>query len=338
MVTMTLPLGVPRLVSSTLGNLLIVLSALLCVIAVLWHTPHRLSMPWTWAGVAATTAALAAGNAAAWKPVVTNMVLPTILPVALFLYAAWAIANRGPKDAQGAGRFLGAVLVFAVITWTARVLAMLAALDAQGAINERIDLVVSVFAIAQMVNGVAATLCLVWIDVRLMQAELARAAHTDALTELPNRRAVRSRFDEECARAARRGERFALALFDVDHFKQVNDRHGHAAGDKVLRAVGAALDQGKRSEDVLGRIGGEEFLVLLAQPSASGAREAADRLRLAASAAQVGADAGPVRVTVSAGVAMYPDDGRDWDHLFAAADRRLYAAKNAGRDRVEAAG
>ena len=337
MVTMTAALGVPRLFSSAAGNLMIVLSSLLCVGAVLAHTPRRLARGWVALGVAATAAELAIGNAMAWKPVVTNMVLPTILPVILFLYAAHAIATRGPRDAQSANRFLGAVLVLAVATWTARVAAMMAAMDAGGAVNERVDLVVSIFAIAQMVNGVAATLCLVWIDVRLMQAELSRAAFTDALTELPNRRAVRQRFEEECARAARRGERFALALFDVDHFKAVNDRHGHAVGDAVLRAVWRALSEGKRSEDVLGRIGGEEFFMILAQPSHAGAREAVDRLRQAASQAEAPGSVGPVRVTASAGVAMYPDDGRDWDHLFAAADRRLYAAKRAGRDRVEAA-
>ncbi|MGZ5033283.1 MAG: GGDEF domain-containing protein, partial [Usitatibacter sp.] len=178
----------------------------------------------------------------------------------------------------------------------------------------------------------------VWIDVRLMQAELSRVAHTDALTGLPNRRAVRVRFGEESSRAARHGQHFALAVFDIDHFKQVNDRYGHAVGDEMLKAVAAAFSSDKRGEDVLGRIGGEEFLMLVAQQSIDGAREAADRLRAAAGSVHIDVGAEKVRVTVSAGVALYPDDGQDWEHLFAVADRRLYAAKRGGRNRVEASG
>jgi len=129
-----------------------------------------------------------------------------------------------------------------------------------------------------------------------------------------------------------------MAIFDIDHFKQVNDRHGHAVGDEVLRGVADALASSKRGEDVLARIGGEEFLVLLAEQGADGARDAAERLRRAAGEAEVRAGDQAVHVTLSGGVALFPSDGADWDHLFAAADRRLYAAKRDGRDRLEARG
>jgi diguanylate cyclase (GGDEF)-like protein len=260
-----------------------------------------------------------------------------VIATALVLYAAWAIAARGPRDARSAGQFLGAMLVFAVATWLARMVAMLVVL-AGDSDPERIDLVVSLFAIAQMVNGVAATLSLIWIDVRLMQAELSRVAHTDALTGLPNRREVRRRFQEEASRAARHGHSFAVVLFDVDHFKQVNDQHGHAVGDTVLQGIGNVLAAAKRNEDVLGRIGGEEFLVVLMQQTREGAAEAANRLREALRAAELAAGSEPLHMTLSGGVALYPDDGAHWDALFATADRRLYAAKRAGRDRVEANG
>jgi Diguanylate cyclase, GGDEF domain len=271
--TITSTFGVPRALAPIVGNTLITVSPVLCAMGVLTHTPVRLSPSWLSAGVLLTVALIIVGNMTGLQTVGVNMIVPTILAIALFLVAAWAIGTRGPKDARAAGQFLAALLVFAVLTWTARIFAMLAVLDSPGD-RDRLDLVVSLFAIAQMVSGVAATLSLVWIDVRLMQAELSRVAHTDALTGLPNRRAVRVRFGEESSRAARHGQRFALAIFDVDHFKQVNDRHGHAAGDEVLKAIATALAEGKRSEDVLGRIGGEEFLVILAQQSLEGACEA----------------------------------------------------------------
>lgn len=328
---------VPRVIALTLGNTLIAFSAAFCVLGVLAHTPVRLNRSLVGVGLAATAAALAFANVTGYQQLLVNMGAPTVIAMALFLYAAWAIAARGPRDARAAGQFLGAMLAFAVATWVARIVAMLVVLAGDNG-PERIDLVVSLFAIAQMVDGVAATLSLIWIDVRLMQAELSRVAHTDALTGLPNRREVRRRFQEEASRAARHGHSFAVVLFDVDHFKQVNDQHGHAVGDTVLQGIGNVLAAAKRNEDVLGRIGGEEFLVVLLQQTREGAAEAADRLREALRAAELAAGSTLLHMTLSGGVALYPDDGAHWDALFAAADRRLYAAKRAGRDRVEASG
>lgn len=337
LVTMTYAAGVPRPIAFTLGNAIITLAPVLCARGVLAHTPFRLNAPWVSIGVLVTVALLVDANFLGYRTVLVNMIAPTMLAIVLFLVAARSIATRGPKDAHAANQFLGAIMVLAVATWAVRIFTLIAVLDGTND-KERLDLVVSLFSVAQMVNGVAATLSLMWIDVRLMQAELSRVAHTDALTGLPNRRAVRLRFGEESSRAARHGQRFALAIFDIDHFKQVNDRHGHATGDEMLKAVAAAFSADKRNEDVLGRIGGEEFLMLVAQQSIEGAREAAERLREAAGRAHVDTGADKVRVTVSAGVALYPEDGQDWDHLFAVADRRLYAAKRGGRNRVECTG
>jgi len=327
--------GVPRPVANTGGNTLVALSSVLCVRGVLWHTPRRLSARWVSVGIGAVVAALIAGNFTGYQTFLVNVIGPTAIAVALFLVAAFVIALEGPRDARRACQFLAAMLVLAVLTWVARIVAVVMAMEGSDS-AERVDLVMSLFAIAQMVNGVAATLTLVWIDVRLMQAELARVAHSDALTGLLNRRAARLRFGEEAGRAKRQGLRFAMAVFDIDNFKLVNDRHGHAVGDQVLKAVADAFSTAKRGEDVLARIGGEEFLLLLAEQSLAGANDAAERLRIAVARARVVVPGGEVGVTVSGGVALYPDDGADWDHLFAAADGRLYAAKREGRDRVEA--
>lgn len=337
LVTMTAALVIPRPIALASGNTMAAFSSALCAMGVLHYTPSRLHRAAVGLGLGATAAVLVFVNLAGWNTLLVNMGAPTVIASVLFLYSAWAIATRGPRDARAASQFLGGILVLAVATWLARIVAMVAVIGGSDA-QERVDLVVSLFAIGQMVNGVAATLALVWIDVRLMQAELSRVANTDALTGLPNRREVRRRFQEEASRASRHGQRFAVVLLDVDHFKRVNDEHGHATGDKVLQGIANVLNASKRNEDVLGRIGGEEFLVLLAQQTREGAVEAAERLRMALNTGDLEAGPEGLRMTVSGGVALYPDDGSHWDPLFAAADRRLYAAKRAGRDRIESTG
>ena len=126
-----------------------------------------------------------------------------------------------------------------------------------------------------------------------------------------------------------------MVVFDIDFFKKVNDSIGHPAGDAVLVHVTALLNAQKRDEDVLGRIGGEEFVLLLPHQSAVDAIEAADRLRLGVAASTLVHAGHTVSVTVSGGVSTFPSDGNGWDEVFLAADERLYAAKHAGRNRIE---
>jgi diguanylate cyclase (GGDEF)-like protein len=334
-VTIVTPL-LPRALALTVGNTLITIAPAMCAMAVLSYTRRALNWNWVWAGVAATAAALAFNNFGPVPRALGNLVLPTVMAVGMFLYGAWAISTDGPREAHAARQFLAGIMVLAVATWLARVGAMVTLLDGTND-TARIDAVISFFAIAQMVTGVGAALALFWIEVRMMQAELSRVAHTDALTGLANRRAVLVRFAEEASRTVRHGQRFGVAIFDLDHFKQVNDRFGHAVGDEVLKGAATALASAKRNEDILARIGGEEFVVILSpQQSIEGALEAAERLRAAVSAMELKAGGAALVVTASGGVALYPDDGSDWDALYAAADRRLYAAKGAGRNRVVA--
>ena len=333
LVTMGAAIGA-RALALTLGNTLIAAAPVLCAAGVLSYTRFRLDWRWILAGIGATFAVLAANNFGGYQRVLGNLAVPSVMAVALFLLASGVILRDGPRDARVANQFLAAMMVLAVATWIARIAVMYMVLGASNDLD-RVDMVVSLFAIAQMVNGVAATLALFWIEVRMMQAELSRVAHSDPLTGLPNRRAILVRFQEEASRAARHGEKFALAIFDLDRFKEVNDRHGHAVGDEVLKAAAAAFASAKRSEDVLARIGGEEFLVVLSsQRSIDGALEACERLREAMAAIEIRFGGDDVRLTVSGGVALYPDDGADWDRLFSAADRRLYAAKAGGRNRT----
>ena len=162
-------------------------------------------------------------------------------------------------------------------------------------------------------------------------------ATRDRLTGLYNRAYVEERGAEELARGARYAHPLALAMLDVDFFKQFNDTHGHAAGDHVLRTVARRLQANLRGTDIVGRFGGEEFVVLFPETSAGEAAERLDAFR-ALLAAEEATHAGRAlgRVTVSAGVSAWPSDGAEVAELVRRADERLYAAKLGGRNRVVA--
>jgi diguanylate cyclase (GGDEF)-like protein len=159
--------------------------------------------------------------------------------------------------------------------------------------------------------------------------EVSRRARTDALTGLPNRRA----FDEQLEHLLAHADRFG----HVDLFKKVNDTWGHESGDVVLKSIARTLQEGVRAVDMCARFGGEEIAILLPQTTLGGAVELADRLRRAIGAKAVLALGNEIPVTVSCGVACYPEGVLTKEALFAAADRALYEAKSAGRNCVKSA-
>ncbi|OBS08726.1 GGDEF domain-containing protein [Acidihalobacter prosperus] len=165
-------------------------------------------------------------------------------------------------------------------------------------------------------------------------AQTHREARIDMLTSLPNRRALDERLEEEAARADRNGDVFAIALVDVDHFKQINDRYGHASGDRALQIIAKLLRMKLRRSDVLGRWGGEEFLVLFPATTLEAAREIAERVRAALSAAPTHFKGEQVRLTASFGLAVWGGEKDAVPALVERADKALYAAKQAGRDAV----
>ena len=166
------------------------------------------------------------------------------------------------------------------------------------------------------------------------QMSLQHMAIRDALTGLYNRREFKARLGVELERARRYSHPFAVLLIDIDHFKAVNDTYGHPAGDQVLVAVAGALRDGMRPVDTVARYGGEEFAVILAEIRAEAAVAMAERLREQVAALPVGLGADEVRVTISIGVAAFPQHGGRTDTLMQQADQALYAAKGSGRDRV----
>ena len=167
--------------------------------------------------------------------------------------------------------------------------------------------------------------------------EVSRRARTDALTGLANRRAFDEQLEQLLAHADRFGHPVSLILADVDHFKKVNDSWGHEAGDAVLKSIAETLKEGVRAVDVCARFGGEEIAILLPQTALIGAAELADRLRKAVGSKPIVTAAEEIPVTISCGVACYPDGVLTKEALFAAADRALYEAKSAGRNCVRSA-
>jgi diguanylate cyclase (GGDEF)-like protein/PAS domain S-box-containing protein len=165
--------------------------------------------------------------------------------------------------------------------------------------------------------------------------DLQELARTDSLTGLPNRRAFQKTIEVEFARSRRFGTAATVLVIDIDHFKNVNDTHGHDAGDRALIGLAALLKTKIRASDSAARFGGEEFVMLLPGTGTGGARVLANRIRAAAAAILVPSEAGAFGFTVSVGIAPFRADDLEWRHAFAHADRALYRAKANGRNRVE---
>ncbi len=263
--------------------------------------------------------------------------------------ARWALAPLGPlgvgliayavATTPGAGD--GAVLYMWPVLWTtfffgrrgaasivacvgvAHVLTLLSLSSASSYPGRWVDVMVSVCVVA------AVTLMLVNRNEQLL-ARLTREARTDELTGLLNRRGFDERALIELARVRRNDQSIALVMFDLDHFKHVNDEWGHDVGDRVLARTGAVLAESSRDIDVVARFGGEEFLVLLPESDSIDAEAFAERVRLALAE---GASSGLPAVQVSAGVDASSTIG-DVETLLRRADTALYDAKRAGRDRT----
>ncbi len=156
----------------------------------------------------------------------------------------------------------------------------------------------------------------------------------DFLTELPNRQRLDEYMRELMSRAERYQQRFSLVLLDIDHFKAINDEHGHAAGDRVLRAIAQLLSDNKRASDFLARYGGEEFVLLLPETTLENAVALAGKLRERVSSRNFQFQTQPIRLTLSAGVGEVLPGNDTAESLFERVDKALYQAKNDGRNRV----
>ncbi|MBP9905251.1 MAG: GGDEF domain-containing protein [Rhodoferax sp.] len=201
------------------------------------------------------------------------------------------------------------------------------------AINSLMGLLISLLMLYGMVG-----LRRLFDHLRAQEAEMARQAHTDFLTGLHNRRDFFEIGERELVRTRRHGSELAVLMLDIDFFKAVNDRHGHQAGDQVLQGLCRICQQNIRSIDLAGRLGGEEFAILLPDTGSVRALEVAERLRAAVAVQTLPVAAGvPIAITVSIGVAALGAHHDDLTSLLHSADTALYAAKSAGRNRVHLA-
>ena len=167
-----------------------------------------------------------------------------------------------------------------------------------------------------------------------MYEQVERMAITDVLTGLYNKRHFEDRFDEIISRAERYDHRLALVMMDLDHFKRINDNYGHPMGDQVLRAVGIILNESMRKIDLVARFGGEEFVVLLDSTDHEQALKKTEQLseEIADLSFEVGSR--KIRVSLSAGIAVFPDDSHNKEDLLEKADKALYQSKKSGRNRT----
>jgi diguanylate cyclase (GGDEF)-like protein len=188
-------------------------------------------------------------------------------------------------------------------------------------------------AVSSLAVLLAVTL-LVYFWQRRMRRELMSLATTDALTNVANRRAILAYGSEQMGESLEHNLPLSIVAMDIDHFKTINDRFGHDAGDRVLLKVSSLLRAGIRKRDMIGRLGGEEFLIILPGYDAEDAAAIADRLRDTLSKTDMSDVAPGLRVTSSFGVASLVDCNDDFSELLRHADRRLYRAKDVGRNKV----
>ena len=155
----------------------------------------------------------------------------------------------------------------------------------------------------------------------------------DVLTGLYSRRFIMEKLNREIARSQRTGSSFAVAICDIDHFKKINDSYGHQAGDIVLREFGKILEGNIREYDSVGRIGGEEFLMITPLKNEEDEISLFERVRSKVENGRIAVESGEISMTVSIGVTFY-ESGKDSDKIISEADKALYIAKNSGRNRV----
>ena len=265
------------------------------------------------------------------RPLLSNLVL--MFQSALML---WLLLERRRQTVGRGQYFVMTGLVLVALAALSRLVAGLLGLADINQVNSNHV----VHALSMLVFTL--TIILVTLGLVLMTKERAdqlnrTLALQDELTGLHNRRAILRLLEQQLAAARRHGQPLALLIVDIDHFKRINDVHGHLSGDLALRAMAEGLRRRLRGQDIVGRWGGEEFIVILPGTPAEGARGLAETLRQAAEQAElVALDGQPIRFTVSIGLhVLDPADGQTREAMIATADRALYLAKQNGRNRVE---
>ncbi|MFD2262098.1 GGDEF domain-containing protein [Lacibacterium aquatile] len=269
-------------------------------------------------------------------------VVDASLTVRTLVSTAWTIlitAASAYAAVRGArGRLIGPAVVIAVVFALLCVFAIFRMINAY---RFGVDTVFSnsgpviFYFLTGILASITSSASFLLLTIARLHARLDKLATLDSLTEVYNRRSLDKMGEVEAERARRTGQPLCLLVADLDHFKQINDAYGHPAGDTVLKEFVARVRDGLRAQDILGRYGGEEFVILLPATEIEQAIQVAERVRTAWSGRAMPISATPpLMATVSIGIAMGSGPSIHLEKLYGAADRALYQAKQAGRNRV----
>lgn len=319
--------------SVVLGNTLLISVLALFAEGLCEFQQRRPRRALIWGGVVLTPVLIVwFMDAVSIRPLLSNTVLGL---QAAFL--SWLVLQRRAQTAGRGQYFVVAGLALIVLATLARLgAALLGRVDLNQVTSSNTTHALSMLVF--MLTIILITMGLVMMAKERADALNRTLALQDELTGLHNRRAIHKLLEQQLALARRNGQALALLIVDIDHFKKINDDHGHLSGDLALRTMADGLRRRLRGQDIAGRWGGEEFIVILPGTDAAGACGLAENLRRSAEQARlVALDGRPIGLTISIGVhALDAASGDARDDMIAAADRALYLAKQNGRNRVEA--
>lgn len=324
---------VPAVIGSMLPNELYLVSSVLQLIGLHWfvvRAPIRHRWPYVAAGLALVVYTTMFLGKVPYSGNVIN--IPNVLVCAA---SSWMLMKYGHMAVSRVSALIlaGEAIVMAYRAWLTNIHYMRPWETVNAETDPRwlYSLALASFLATCMV------MCYLWLMVTELNRVLEEQARTDPLTGALNRRAMEEAALRETARAIRYGDGLCMIVFDVDHFKHLNDTRGHAAGDRVLQALVTQIKSMLREIDLIARTGGEEFTILLPQTSAFAGFVAAERVRQAVEALQVPFEGQFLRFTVSAGVAQLDPSRGGWETMMRRADTAMYKAKEHGRNSVQSA-
>lgn len=316
-----------------LANVMLSLAFALVLAAICQFRLHPLS----WWPMALPVLATALGFAIAKDDYALRLQLSGILISVQFILILWFLWRPQPVQAGAGIWLLSAGLALQITLLLARMLLVLLRGVPAGGLMQPGGTQSLIFMVGFSVI-ILSSLGFILMAKDRADAQNHYFATHDGLTGVFNRRALMSALERDLARAVRNKEQYSLILLDVDHFKRINDNYGHPVGDQVLCHISQVLATKLRAQDMVGRYGGEEFLLLLPNTSLAGALQLAEVLRAQVQAVVCNVEGRALAVTISLGVVGgWPQPGASWQPLLHAADQALYRAKSQGRNQVQGA-
>jgi len=321
---------VPDLLSITVANMLAMAANLFFYRALRIMKGKPVDDPLGLAALAATTVLIYLYSEVV-PSLAARVVVVSFISGLFYARNALELRDAVPAEARASQRFMQGLYWFATVLMVLRIASTL---RDQGPDLMAPNIAQSVYFLMLLLLSTAASFGIFWMENQYLHHELARQAARDSLTGMLNRGSFMAEFERELARVRRGAGALSLAMFDLDLFKQLNDAHGHPAGDEVLRNVAASMQASIRQPDILGRYGGEEFALIMPDTDTEAAMRVAERIRAEVQTRGVQWQDQRLSITISGGIASYGLHGQSGDALIAAADAALYAAKRTGRNRV----